>query len=800
MALVRSRNRRTYVRSASRPRSFPSVGARLASMPLPKPNTAPSRFITFVTFILVVAVLRVAHEVMIPLALALLLSFLLSPLVLRLRHWRLPKPIAIGITVTIASAIIAAASWTITSQSLALLKDLPSYEENLQSKIAALKRPEASGSLSRTFVSLERMWQNLLAAAPELAPKHADGRTPTPVPVEVKAVAQSPLDLAEQIAKTLGRPLATAGIVVVFVVVILFQREDLRSRFIRVISGGQLNIATEAVDDAAKRVSRYLAAQLVVNTVFGLCIGTGLYFIGIPHAPLWGLLATMLRFVPFLGPILAVILPLTLAVAVDPGWSMMGWTLALFLVAELITNNVIEVVVYGTSTGISALALITAAVFWSWVWGPVGLLLSTPLTVCLLVIGQYVPGLKFLSVLLGSEPALDPAAEFYQRMLAMDQEEMFASAEAYVEQRSLAAFYDEVFVPALLLSEIDRHNGVLAEVRQRFILESSRELIDELGQRSSESSRDDSSSGDTLPDTDKHPLVRPRTIVGVPAHDEADELIAHMLVQLLRENGCAARVESLSRSSTENLPSTHRDDVVFISALPPSTIGSASRACRHIKQRNPATKIVVGIWNGEGPIENLRRRLLPSGADAIAVRLTEAVTQLKERALGQSSSAAPSPASPKTAIIAENKIRDAKAEDVMEIVLREAAQAFGVPVALVSILETDRHFWHPSSPPTTDGGIAEIPAASPDVLASETGVVVNDIAKEDRLASNPALTKRGVRSFATAPLRTRGGHLVGNLCVVDTRPREFGEYELHQLEKLAAELMTAMERPEALAT
>jgi predicted PurR-regulated permease PerM len=769
-------------------------------MPLSKPTTAPSRFITFITFVLVVAVLRVAHEVMIPLALALLLSFLLSPLVVRLRHWRFPKPVAIAITVTIAFAVIGAASWTITSQSLALLKDLPSYEENLQNKIAALKRPEASGSLSRTFVSLERMWQNLLAAAPELAPKHADRRTPTPVPVEVKAVASSPLDLAQQIAVTLGRPLATAGIVVVFVIVILFQREDLRSRFIRVISGGKLNIATEAVDDAAQRVSRYLAAQLVVNTVFGLCIGTGLYFIGTPHAPLWGLLATLLRFIPFLGPILAVILPLVLAVAVDPGWSMVGWTLALFAAAELITNNVIEVLVYGTSTGISALALITAAVFWSWVWGPVGLLLSTPLTVCLLVIGQYVPGLKFLSVLIGSEPALDPAAEFYQRMLAMDQEEMFASADAYVEERSLAAFYDEVFVPALLLSEIDRHNGVLAEVRQKFILESGRELIDELGQRPVKRSgaEETGSSGDNA-QTDNRPLARPTMIVGVPAHDEADELIAHMLVQLLRENGCPGRVESIAHSSHDET-SSHREEIVFISALPPSTLGSASRACRHIKHRNPRTKVVIGIWNGEGPIENLRRRLMPAGADAIAVRLAEAVVQLKELALGETSSPGTlPPASAKRSASTIDKRAEVKAEDVMEITLREAAQTCGVPVALVSIVETDRHFWRPYANSAEEPAATQAVVPNGDDLVSETALAVSDIAKEARYASNAALTKRGVQSFATVPLRTRGGHLVGNLCVVDTRPRDFGDRELTRLQELGAELMASLDRPEAVA-
>jgi hypothetical protein len=288
-------------------------------------------------------------------------------------------------------------------------------------------------------------------------------------------------------------------------------------------------------------------------------------------------------------------------------------------------------------------------------------------------------------------------------------------------------------------------------------------------------------------------------IVGVPAHDEADELIAHMLVQLLRENGCPGRVESIAHSSHDET-SSHREEIVFISALPPSTLGSASRACRHIKHRNPRTKVVIGIWNGEGPIENLRRRLMPAGADAIAVRLAEAVVQLKELALGETSSPGTlPPASAKRSASTIDKRAEVKAEDVMEITLREAAQTCGVPVALVSIVETDRHFWRPYANSAEEPAATQAVVPNGDDLVSETALAVSDIAKEARYASNAALTKRGVQSFATVPLRTRGGHLVGNLCVVDTRPRDFGNRELTRLQELGAELMASLDRPEPVA-
>lgn len=757
-------------------------------MPLAKPSAAPSRFITLASFVLVVAVLRWAEDVMIPVALSLMLAFLLSPLVVRLRRWRLPKAIAIALTATIAFSIIGVVAWQITRQAVSLVKELPRYEENLQQKADAVKNPSATSSLTRAFVSLERMWSDLQrpapAAAPAPPPKPGE---PTPVPVEVKASDATSLAVGREVAAWIMRPLSTAGIVIVLVIVILFQREDLRNRFIRVISGGQLNMATEAVDDAAQRVSRYLFAQLLVNTFFGVVVGAGLYFIGVPHAALWGLLSTLLRFIPFLGPIIAVVFPLALAVAVDPGWTMLWWTVALYIVAELVTNNVIEVWVYGTSTGVSALALIMAAVFWSWLWGMPGLFLSTPLTVCLLVIGQYVPGLKFLSVLLGSEPPLDPAAQFYQRMLSMDQEEMFAMADAYIAQRSLAEFYDDVFLPALFMAEIDRHNGALAEVRQKFILESSRELIEELGLRTTanaEAPKPPPSTGDAPPQ-----------IFGLPSRDEADELVALMLAHILTERGLAVAVATTMAEPETHLARLRNPGAtVFVSALPPSTLSSAGRVCRRVKQTNPSARVLVGVWSATAKFDYLKRRLDPAGVDGIALRLADAAAQLENLLRASPQPNVPSAETEHTETLerTETKLAATRPEDATDTVVRELARAFEIPAALVSIVEADRDFWRGKAPGHTETPFADITGRA-EALTSDVPLAIADVGKDERFAAEPMLAKRGIRAFASAPLRARDGHLVGNLCVLDTQPRTFTEADQELLQSLAVQLMDAVD-------
>lgn len=759
-------------------------------MPLTKTSIAPSRFITLATFILVVAALHLAEEVMIPIALSLMLAFLLSPLVVRLQRWRLPRLLAIGLAVSIAFSVIGVVAWQITNQALAVLHELPRYEENLHQKIAALKKPSAAtSSLSQTVVTLERIRDTLQAPSPGAARvSPPPPGTPAPVPVEVRTSDTTSFEMGRQVVSQLLRPLSTAGIVVVFVIVMLFQREDLRMRFIRVVSGGQLNMATEAIDDAAQRVTRYLFAQLLVNTFFGVAVGIGLHFIGVPHAALWGLLSTLLRFIPFLGPLIAAAFPLALAVAVDPGWAMLGWTMTLYVAAELLTNNVVEVWFYGTSTGVSALALIVAAVFWSWLWGLPGLFLSTPLTVCLLVVGQYVPGLKFLSVLLGSEPPLDPVARFYQRMLSMDQEEMFTLADTYIGQRSLAEFYDDVFVPALLMAEVDRHNGMLAEVRQKFILETSRELIEELGLRA-EAARANSDAPVPAPD------VTTPVIFGLPSRDEADELVALMLAHLLAEHGIVTEVAATMADPEAQLKQLRATGVtVFVSALPPSTLSSAGRVCRRVKHANPSAKVLVGVWSSGAKREYLQQRLDPAGADGLALRLADAVIQLKN--LVQSSVVA-NPSRPETETArtlerTETKLSSIRPEEATDTVVRELARAFEVPIALISIIESDPDFWKFAAPSQTSSPFTEV-SAHAQALTSDTLLTIEDVSKDERFSGDPMLAKRGVRAFVSAPLRSRSGHLVGNLCVLDTRPRPFSEADKELVQSLAAQLMEALE-------
>lgn len=763
-------------------------------MRIAEPAAGPSRFYTLATVVLVVAVLRIAEEVMIPLALALLLAFLLTPVVVRMVRFKLPRTLAITVTLSFALLVVGVVGWNVTSQALGLLEDLPKYEVNLHKKITALKQPSGDGSLSRALGTLDKIWVDLQAPAPVAgAATGTPAKPQTPVPVEVKPSSSSSFEIARDILKGLVKPLGTAGVVIVFVVAILFQREDLRSRFIRVISGGHLNIATQAVDDAAQRVSRYLLAQLLINTGYGICVGVGLYFIGIPHAPLWGLLSALLRFIPFLGPMIATTLPAILAVAVDPGWTMLFWTAGLFLVLELLTNNVVEVLMYGASTGISTLALLAAAVFWTWLWGMPGLFLSTPLTVCLLVIGQYVPGLKFLGVLLGNEPALEPSAQFYQRMLSMDHESMFNAAQAYVEQRSLCEFYDDVFVPALLMSEVDRHNGTLAEVRQKFIFESSRELIEELavGRALVRDAQDQDSPGPTAPRATPLPVV-----LGFPARDEADELVALMLRELLRENGVDATVHS-GTALPEQL-TRERRSIAFISALPPSTLGSASRLCRRLKEANPEVNVMIGVWSSAAKMEDLKRRLSPAQPAEIVTRLSDALVQLKNLCGVPLAEQAQSPEPASVGPITSAMSTITAPEDAIDAIIRELARAFNVPISLVSLIESDREFWQQWRAASTTSPWAEV-SVHEEVFASDSLLVVEDVSKDDRFAKSPTLLQRGVRFYAGAPLRLKDGRLVGNLGVLDTQPRKLNDAEHDLLASLAGQLMQTLQPPEPAA-
>src|SRR5688500_16195348 len=382
--------------------------------------------------------------------------------------------------------------------------------------------------------------------------------------------------------------------VIVFVVFILLQREDLRHRLIRLVSGGEINLTTQALDDAATRISRYLLMQLIVNVTYGIPIGIGLWLIGVPNAVLWGLLATLLRFIPYIGPWIAATIPLLLSLAAFPDSTHFFMAVALYVTVELISNNVVEPWLYGASTGLSATAVVISAVFWTWLWGPLGLLMSTPLTVCLVVMGKYVPQLQFLDILLGDEPVLAPHEKIYQRLLAMDQEEASDLVEEYLKEKELVELYDEILIPALGLAEHDRHRGLLDDARQNYIRQGMKELVKEVAERNEVPRAEVTEPQETQPkqhprngngDADRAPLEPKQPVVlCLPARDEADEIVAMMLSQVLEQAGCAARYMPTAALASEMMQTVeeHNPRLVCISALPPSAVAHAKYLCKRL--------------------------------------------------------------------------------------------------------------------------------------------------------------------------------------------------------------------------
>src|ERR1700733_5371796 len=425
--------------------------------------------------VIIVTALYVGRYIFVPVALAILLSFVLASPVSVLQRLRVPRGIAVVSVVLFAFIIIFALGSLIASQLNRLAGDLPRYQATIQSKIQS-GRGVTGGSttLERAAGMLQDLGKELdkpKVGAPDKAITPPLGnplgsRPVTPVPVEVLQPDPGALESLRSLIAPLVSPLATTGIIVIFALLILIQREPLRNRLIRLAGSGDLQRTTAALDDAAGRLSRLFLNQLLINTGFGVLIGTGLWLIGIPSPVLWGILATVLRFVPYIGSIIAAAFPLVLAVAVDPGWSMLAWTAALFFVVEPSVGQIVEPMIYGRSTGLSPVAVVVSATFWTALWGPIGLVLATPLTVCLVVLGRHVERLAFLDVMFGDRPALSPPEIFYQRMLAGDPTEATEKAEEFLKERSLSSYYDEVAIKGLQLAQSDLERDVLDQSRR----------------------------------------------------------------------------------------------------------------------------------------------------------------------------------------------------------------------------------------------------------------------------------------------------------------------------------------------
>jgi predicted PurR-regulated permease PerM len=609
-------------------------------------NGTPARSNAFalVPLILVVATLYVARDFFIPLALAILISFLLTPLIRRLERWRFHRIAAVLTATFLSFALMGGLLFVMGGQVIDLANGLDKYKSNLKEKVSALKirkdGPITKATETLKDVTTEMSKEDTVttaisvqdgeAAAAPLAPPIDLEAGVTPRPVQV-AVVESPgnaLEAMKEFAMPLLGPLGTAALVIVFVIFILLQLEDLRDRVIHLIGRGNLQITTQALDDAGKRVTKYLLAQLIVNVTYGIPIGIGLYFIGIPNAILWALLAIVLRFVPYIGPWIAASFPIALSLAVSPGWSVPLLTIGLFVVIELISNNVVEPWLYGASTGLSPIAVIVSAAFWTWLWGPIGLLLATPLTVCIAVLGKYIPSLSFLDVLLGDKPPIAVKDRFYQRLLAEDEEEICEISEKYTEENSLVETFEEVMIPALRLVESDFKRGLIDESKRHDMHLLVRDLVLDVSDEQAPAVREKTSktgSPTTTPLPDAPPAV-----LFLPACNESDELCAHMLARLLANSGVAAQVcpSKLLTSEMVAQASELTTNLMLVSVLPPKSIIPATLVCKRLRVSVPQARIMVGVW-GEGTLDDKRRsRFERANADIVVTSLTQAEREI----------------------------------------------------------------------------------------------------------------------------------------------------------------------------
>lgn len=563
---------------------------------------AAQPWITFIGCVLVVAILYWAQAVIVPVALAVLMAFLLTPVVstLQRRIGRIPAVLAV---VVLTFAAVGLSGWAVTQQITSVVQQLPAYEQNIRQKIRDMRGASGGASVE----TLQKTVEDIQA---EVEARRA-GSVAQPLvvrPQQVSALWRFPA----VIGPLLG-PLATAGLIVALVVFMLLEREDLRNRLIRLFGHGRLVVTTKAFDEAGRRVSRYLLVQSVVNLMFGAGVGVGLFFIGVPYPLLWAALAGALRFIPYVGPTVAAVAPLLVALAALEGWTRPLLVLALFLALELLTNVVFETVLYAGAAGVSQVGLLVAVAFWSWLWGPLGLLMATPLTVCLVVMGKYVPGLEFVSTLMSDEPVLETDVSYYQRLLAGDQSEALDLIERHLSEHPAESVYDAVILPALNYAERDRIEGRLSADEEQALMAATRELLADVAGRIGgwEAARAD--------DTGRIPVL------GFAAHGEADVLALRMFADLLEHSPFALDVQEGAVLSSEVLEALKRGRyrAVCIGDLPPNPFSKSRYLAKRLRAMVPDLPVMVGRWAPPALADDTVDALLAAGATHVEATLLE---------------------------------------------------------------------------------------------------------------------------------------------------------------------------------
>lgn len=589
-------------------------------------------------FALVLVGIYFARIVLLPLAIALSASFLLSPAISQLERLRIRRIPAVLLVVAMSFALAGGVGWIVTRQVVAVINALPNYRENIQEKLSSF-HPPTTGPLGRTFKSIQEIGSDISNATTPASPKpqppartrrerEAQRIEEAQQPVEVRVIRPAPTtaEYLNQYARPLLEPIGVLVMVLIFTFYMLMKHENLRNRLLLLAGRGRISVMSQAMNEAAARISRYLVMNVLLNAAYGVVFGVSLFFLGVPNATLWGAVMGILRMVPYAGTLAAGIATIAFTLAVFPGWWHALWVLLLFTGLEFVVANFIEPHIYGRRTGISAFALIVMAVVWTLLWGWPGLIVSTPLTVCLIVMGRHIPQMSFLNILLGEDAELSPEAHFYERLLAMDQSETHQIAEDFLDHHTMLELYDRVVLPALILSEQDRHKGALDAVHGSWLYQSVTELVVELTDY--HQPHDDSGFG---PET---AVVHGHPVVCIPAADEVDEIAANMLAQLLEQCGYATMLLPPRALAPEILARLAEDSetVLCISAVPPFAFAQARRLAQSLRESLPRNPILVGLWGDDGDKETLTARFGGARPNAVPTTLEAAILQIKSMA------------------------------------------------------------------------------------------------------------------------------------------------------------------------
>ena len=602
--------------------------ARVAEFPIRGP----------ILLLAVVAAVYLSRALLIPLSFALTLAFSLAPAVERLEKSRMPRALAVAAVGVVASAAFFLGAYVLSRQAINVAQTLPGYRVNVQRKMAALHSP-AEDTIERAFGAVEEMGGDFVLGSARTAPATTEaGSTSAPAQPEMRAVpvravdgGRSSLEGTGELALRVLKPIGEVGVVVIFTIYMLMKREELRHRLLLLAGMGHLNVMSRALEDATARISRYLIMQIEVNACYGLLFGAGLFLIGVPNATLWGMIAAVFRIVPYVGTMAALVFPLVVSIAVSTSWWPPLLVVAVFLLLETTAANFVEPWLYSSRTGISSLALLATAIFWTMIWGWPGLVLSTPLTVCMVVLGRYVPQMEFLNILLGTNAELSPPAHYYERLLAMNEREAREIAEQYLEGKPLAELYDSVVIPALSLAEEDRHKGALEDVRSNFVFLSVGELVARLnGYRQGGIAVSDKSELSLKLEELRHPTPSGFPVVCISASDRADELTTIMLTQLMERAGHPTLLLTSDAVSEDILSGLAQEPstVVVISALPPFAFAEVQAIFEKVRLRMKTNRVVVGLWNTSDDAEDLGQRFGSSRPDCVVRTLADALRRV----------------------------------------------------------------------------------------------------------------------------------------------------------------------------